>query len=205
MTSITPTLSCAVRQLKCLICGKHVTFEISCSTSVIDESQVHTPQASLKRSCLWTSHNATCCDRYFTPVYDAEPATYITPLKFGLYSSLAATIQQFLLQFWQPRLQVVSLNTREDCMQTAIEQVDLPLFVCWLSLPLRITTERFQIPHTKKRNLAKPKNGVWKLNKENLRNGTVYSLLHFECLSIWIRNLDLEFGPFWKGPGAKQT
>jgi len=113
---------------------------------ISDASQVQTLQATLNRSLSTTLH----VYEHPTPLLAGTgiPALYITQnlqlaqFRFRLHcyeSSPLDTMQHFLLQLWQPLLQVVPLDTLEYCMQTAICHVDLARCDPASPLPQNIT------------------------------------------------------------------
>jgi len=126
MISTTPTLHSAVHLLKCSTCGNYASSHTSYCTSAV--SQVQTLQATLNRSLSTTLHvyghpTALLADTGIPPLYITQNLQ-LAQFRFRLHSSPPDTFQHFLWNLWQPLLQVVPLDTLEDCMQTAICHVD---------------------------------------------------------------------------------
>jgi len=91
-------------------------------------SQLQALQASLNRSLITTLHvyghpTALLAETGIPPLYITQNLQ-LSQLRFRLHSSPPATIQHFLWQLWQP-LQIVSLNTFETRMHTAVCHVDM--------------------------------------------------------------------------------
>jgi len=96
---------------------------------ISDASQVQTLQATLNRSLSTTLHvyghpTALLAETGTSPLYVTQNLQ-LAQFRFRLHSSPLNTIPHVLWQLWQPLLQVVSLDTLEYRMQTAICHVDL--------------------------------------------------------------------------------